>query len=110
MFHHTSALLQNHFWNIFYFFTKSENGINLIDEWLQFNMNECKQRKWCFKLNVYKQKFFDHLYNLVKDFKICVGDWSSSKTLNAKGQRGPNRNIFKFYTNKKRNEFSLKYL
>ena len=27
------------------FFTKNENGTCLIDEWLQFNMNECKQRK-----------------------------------------------------------------
>ena len=72
----------------------------MIDEWLQFNMDECKQRKWCFKRYVHKQKFFDHLYNLVKNFKICVGDWVSSKTSNAKGQRGPNRNIFKFLTKK----------
>ena len=82
------------------FFTKNENGIHLIDEWLQFNMNECKQRKWSFKRYVYKQKFFDHLYNIVKDYKICFGDWSSSKTPNAKGQRGPNRNIFQFFTKK----------
>ena len=51
------------------FFTKNENGIHLIDEWLQFNMNECKQRKWSFKRYVYKQKFFDHLYNIVKEYK-----------------------------------------
>ena len=48
--------------------------------------------------NVYKKKFFDHLYNLVKEFKICVGDWVSSKTPNAKDQRGPNRNIFNIFT------------
>ena len=74
--------------------------IHLINEWLQFNMNECKQRKWYFKRYVYKQKYFDHLYNIIKDLKMCFGDWSSSKTPNAKDQRDPNHNIFKFLTKK----------
>ena len=82
------------------FFAKSENRTYLIDEWLQFNMNECKLRKWSFKQYVYKQKFFDNLYNIVKDCKICFGDWVSSKTPNAKGQRGPNQNIFQFFKKK----------
>ena len=74
--------------------------LNLFDWWMvAINMNECKLRKWSFKLFDYKQKFFDNLYNIVKDYKLCFGDWVSSKTPNAKSQRGPNRNrnILKFF-------------